>query len=524
MNDFIFSFRLRNTYKVNSILYSLRQLPFIKKILPQSLYSNHALKILGNVISILLETGSIFVGKFLYIVLMIATIASVSKTNSANWFVHIFVFLTFVGALLNTQMFNPTKDKYYALVLMKMDAKRYTLTNYLYFLLKMVIGFLPFTIIFGLTLKVPLIVCLSMPLFVVSCKLIYSAICLYKFTKEEKIVNENLPTPLVWSLVAVFLLLGYGLPFLGIVMNEMIYSGIFLLAITLAGVATYRIVTFDQYARIYKSLLKKDVVIFDAKEVSKKTTQKTVLGQIDNQVIITSQKSGYAYLNEIFTKRHRKILTESAKKIAIVALFIIIAVILVLVFFEQSRPVINHVMLTYLPYFLFIMYFINRGTVVTQAMFMNCDHSMLTYRIYRTPRVILGIFRERLKTLISLNLIPAFILGSALTILLYVTGGTDNLFNYLVLFVSIPAMSVFFSVHYLVMYYLLQPYNVQTEMKSSTYSLVQGLTYFVCYFMIDLHLPTFYFGIATCIFCILYSLISLFLVYHLAPKTFKLRL
>ena len=84
MNDFIFSFRLRNTYKVNSILYSLRQLPFIKKILPQSLYSNHALKILGNVISILLETGSIFVGKFLYIVLMIATIASVSKTNSAN--------------------------------------------------------------------------------------------------------------------------------------------------------------------------------------------------------------------------------------------------------------------------------------------------------------------------------------------------------------------------------------------------------------------------------------------------------
>ena len=148
MNDFIFSFRLRNTYKVNSILYSLRQLPFIKKILPQSLYSNHALKILGNVISILLEIGSIFVGKFLYIVLMIATIASVSKTNSANWFVHIFVFLTFVGALLNTQMFNPTKDKYYALVLMKMDAKRYTLTNYLYFLLKMVIGFLPFTIIF----------------------------------------------------------------------------------------------------------------------------------------------------------------------------------------------------------------------------------------------------------------------------------------------------------------------------------------------------------------------------------------
>ena len=523
MNDFIFSFRLRNTYKVNSILYSLRQLPFIKKILPQSLYSNHALKILGNVISILLETGSIFVGKFLYIVLMIATIASVSKTNSANWFVHIFVFLTFVGALLNTQMFNPTKDKYYALVLMKMDAKRYTLTNYLYFLLKMVIGFLPFTIIFGLRLKVPLIVCLSMPLFVVSCKLIYSAICLYKFTKEEKIVNENLPTPLVWSLVAVFLLLGYGLPFLGIVMNEMIYSGIFLLAITLAGVATYRIVTFDQYARIYKSLLKKDVVIFDAKEVSKKTTQKTVLGQIDNQVIITSQKSGYAYLNEIFTKRHRKILTESAKKIATIALFIIIAVILVLVFFEQSRPVINHVMLTYLPYFLFIMYFINRGTVVTQAMFMNCDHSMLSYRFYRQPQAILSLFKERLKTLIKINLIPTTVIAIGLPLILLVSGGTNDPLNYLFLAITILAMSIFFSVHYLTMYYLLQPYNVNLEMKSMTYNVISLLTYVVCYMGMDIHLPTILFGTAMTLFSIVYVIIALILVYRYAPKTFKIR-
>ena len=292
---------------------------------------------------------------------------------------------------------------------------------------------------------------------------------------------------------------------------------------SLAGVATYRIVTFDQYARIYKSLLKKDVVIFDAKEVSKKTTQKTVLGQIDNQVVITSQKSGYAYLNEIFTKRHRKILTESAKKIATIALFIIIAVILVLVFFEQSRPVINHVMLTYLPYFLFIMYFINRGTVVTQAMFMNCDHSMLSYRFYRQPQAILSLFKERLKTLIKINLIPTTVIAIGLPLILLVSGGTNDPLNYLFLAITILAMSIFFSVHYLTMYYLLQPYNVNLEMKSMTYNVISLLTYVVCYMGMDIHLPTILFGTAMTLFSIVYVIIALILVYRYAPKTFKIR-
>ena len=169
------------------------------------------------------------------------------------------------------------------------------------------------------------------------------------------------------------------------------------------------------------------------------------------------------------------------------------------------------------------MYCINRSSSVTQAMFMNCDHSMLTYRIYRTPQVILGIFKERLKTLITINLMPAVLIGGGLTLLLYLSGGTENLMNYVILFVSIIAMSIFFSVHYLVMYYLLQPYNVSTEMKSSTYKIVQGLTYIVCWYMIQIRLPILSFGITAIIFCITYCLISLVLAYKYAPKTFKLR-
>ena len=110
-----------------------------------------------------------------------------------------------------------------------------------------------------------------------------------------------------------------------------------------------------------------------------------------------------------------------------------------------------------------------------------------------------------------------------ISIILFVSGGA-SLITYAVIFFSILSMSIFFSVHNLVLYYLLQPYNVNIEMKSSTYSIVQWVTYFICYAFIRVKLPTLYFGIATVVFCVLYSIVALILVYKYAPKTFKLRI
>ena len=52
---------------------------------------------------------------------------------------------------------------------------------------------------------------------------------------------------------------------------------------------------------------------------------------------------------------------------------------------------------------------------------------------------------------------------------------------------------------------------------------VQAITYFVCYFMIQIKLPTFSFGISMIAFSIVYCFISLIVAYKYAPKTFKLR-
>ena len=519
ISTFFLSFRLKNAYRVNSILYSLKQLPIIKRILPEKLYGVRGLKILGNIISAIWEFIMIFLGKFLYIAFMIAAMLGIYQTNSAATFLHIFFFLTICGGLMNTYLFDPTKDKYYAMFLMNMDAKEYTISNYLYQMIKVLIGFLPFTCFYGMSVGLPLWITILCPIFVMMAKTFINSLSLIDFKRTKKVKNENLPTSVVWILLLVLLVCAYALPYISIVMPTWMFLIFFGLSLGLGIFGFYQIFHFPYYRFLYKQLLTNAPLVIDQTSIRRDAS----LSQIELDTSLNSTKEGFSYFHELFVKRHRKILTKAIKKQTIVLVGIAIVMSFLVKVNASVASTTNHLMLVFLPYFVFIMYMLNRGTTLTQAMFMNCDHAMLSYRIYRKPNVILGLFKERLKTLIGLNLIPATVIGFTLALLLFLSGGTSNVYNYFVLFFSILAMSVFFSVHYLVMYYLLQPYNVHTEMKSSTYSVVQGVTYFVCYYMMQLRLPTFYFGLSVTAFCILYSLLSLWFAYRLAPKTFKLR-
>ena len=67
IKTFWIAFRLQITYRVNTIIYSLKQLPLIKRILPVSLYASKSLKAIASVISLLWEIITIFLYKGLYL-------------------------------------------------------------------------------------------------------------------------------------------------------------------------------------------------------------------------------------------------------------------------------------------------------------------------------------------------------------------------------------------------------------------------------------------------------------------------
>ena len=522
------SFSLRNTYRVNSILYSIRQIPLIKNIFLETIYRMQGFKVLANVLSVFGEIISAFLGKILYFLLMImgaSLLYGLPEETDVRLVLHILVFLSILGSIINTYMFDPSKDKYYAMILLGMDAREYTLVNYFYAILKVLVGFAFCSFVFGFAMGLSVWQCLLIPFFVAGLKITAAAKSLRDYEKNGKVKNENNIKGFYWTRIAALLVLlaaTYGLPVLGWMLPEVVSTAVMCLGVISGIVFLRKIWTFKSYRAMYKELLTETDVFAD-KDAVQKATQEQSRSSISDDSGIASSRKGFEYLNELFIRRHQKLLWKPAKRIAVAVLLLIAVVVALVMVFPEVKASVNWMLLALLPNMLFVMYIINRGTGFTQALFVNCDHCLLTYSFYKKPGSILKLFQIRLREIIKINLMPAAVIGAGLVFLLYVSGGTDNLLNYVVLFVSVICMSVFFSVHYLTLYYLLQPYNAGTEIKSGMYKIITWATYFVCYMMINVKMSTLVFGVMTIVFCVVYCIVANILVYLFAPKTFRIR-
>lgn len=521
LNTLRISFALKNTYRVNSILHSLKQIPLLRRILPATLYRIRGFKILANVLSVLWELVSIFLFKFLYFFTMVCGIGILyQKASLTLTFLHILLFLTLVGSYMNAHLFDPSRDKYYAMILLRMNARSYTLVNYGYAMLKTVVGFVPCTLLFGLDRGVPLWLCLLIPFCVAGAKLTSDAYSLRDYEKNGCVRNDSKFQKAAWLLTGLLLALAYLPPAAGLVLPFPASAALFLMWIPTGLWGLRKLIRFQYYREINQELLSQVPIQTDPVKKAVKTANEKA---ISTDTSITSRKTGFEYLNELFIKRHRKILWRSTIRIAAICAFLCCGALVLMKIMPEIRPELNELVMTWLPYFAFIMYLINRGTGFTQALFMNCDHSLLTYAFYKQPGFVLRLFQIRLREIIKINALPALVIGVGLALILAASGGTDDPLDYGVLVVSVLAMSVFFSIHYLTAYYLLQPYTAGTEMKSGTYRIVMILTYAACYALMRLRLPILVFGAASIVFCVLYSLVACILIYRFAPRTFRLR-
>lgn len=521
LNTLRLSFSLKNTYRVNAILHSLKQIPLLKHLLSNTLYQVRGLKIFANVLAVIWELITIFLFKFLYFFVMVCGLELIRPDlQSKETFLHILLLLTLIGSFMNTNLFDAKRDKYYAMILLRMNARSYTLVNYGYYLLKVVVGFLPWVLLFGLGRGVPLWLCLLIPFAVAGSKLAVDSYSLWDYEQTGHVRNDSKLKKWPWLLTAVLLALAY-LPLLaGAVLPLKVSAALWVLCIPAGLLGLRRVVTFRYYREINQELLAGLFTQIDTAKKAVKTANEKV---ISADLTITSQKNGFEFLNELFIKRHRKILWRSTLRIAVICAILCCGVLLLMALEPGVKTDINEMVMTWLPYFAFILYLINRGTGFTSALFMNCDHSLLTYSFYKQPKFVLKLFQIRLREIMKINAVPALVIGVGLAVILFVSGGTENPLNYVVLVVSVLFMSMFFSIHYLTVYYLLQPYTAGTEMKSGTYRIVMILTYVVCYAMMNLRLPILVFGVACILFFVLYSVVASILVYKYAPQTFRLR-
>ena len=169
------------------------------------------------------------------------------------------------------------------------------------------------------------------------------------------------------------------------------------------------------------------------------------------------------------------------------------------------------------------MLFTNRGSQITQAMFFHCDHAMLQFNFYRNKKIILDLFNKRLMSIIKINLMPTLAMIIGLDIL-YIICGNFNILNILGISLTIFMINIFFSIHYLGLYYLLQPYTENMKEKNHTYNFIVGGTFIVLYYFVaELIMPTILFSTITVAFTVAYFVIMSYLVKKYSHKTFKIK-
>ena len=340
------------------------------------------------------------------------------------------------------------------------------------------------------------------------------------YKKKKYIWYSN--SKFYWGMLLLFLAIA-SLPYFHIFISLKMIE-ISTILITISGIICfYYLYQIKDYKLMYKNLSsitnimdsKNDKDYFKQAMVAMKEKDKS----IDKRKI--EGKKGYDFFNIIFFERHKEIVSRSAKKYTFILGGIYILLCYLSISNQGYKKLISDFLEYHLGWFVVIMYFINRGAIITQAMFFNCDHAMLNYSFYRQRDSLLTLFKKRLQTIAKVNLLPASIIGIGNSILLLITNHKNPIII-ISSFLYILCLSIFFSVHYLVIYYLLQPFNKEMEVKKASYSFATLGTYIISYQMTNVVMNSIDLSILGLIVTIIYIYIALKLIYHFAPKTFKL--
>ncbi len=520
INTLKMSLKIDLTYQINAFLSLLKRLPILRDLFTDDIWKSKNIKKVARIFVMIYLVLKKIIYRFLYFLVIYVLSFFLTKENLSGTFCYIYFIFTLIGMWIHNQLLDPTLKKYFSILLFQMDAKKYSRS---YLLWNLFTSFLFnslcfFTFSFFLSISPLVIVCLI--LFSSFARIIGETLNILYYKKYHTFWYHN---NFLYFSVLGFLLVLLFLPVIGILPSSSFFFGVMIVFFILSFICLSYLIKMNDFLLLYKTANTKKMAM-NMQQQKAYSKQALVEMKTKDQMIHNKKlkgKKGYDLFNTIFMERHKEILFRSAKNYACILGIIYIILIFLIKSNENLSLTIHSFLSSHLGCFVLIMYFINRGAIITQAMFFNCDHAMLAYNFYKEPDVLLGLFKKRLQSICIINLLPAFVIALGNTVLLWLTGSVA-IPIYITTFLFILVLSIFFSVHYLVIYYLLQPYNQELDMKKISYSFVLFLTYFFTYFLSNVEMSSFAFSIFGLFFTIIYIIVALILIKTKAKDTFHL--
>ena len=565
---------LRSIIGYNGLVFALKKTPVIGKFLPDRLYSTKFLKVIYWVFHIIMEVLKLFIGKIfglgmIYLAAFLLSdqyieheLAGGMSRRAVYGNLGLFFFLVYaiLGILIRVPYFNCTTEKEYLVFMLRMDAKKLNDTLIVYDLAKLFLGYV-LAGIFAVITGAPFWLWLVIPVLALLIKFLGIGLQILSFKLKMKL-HKSLKISVSAYLIRLSVVL-LSMPFLIVFVANGYYTPMLPLAVITGFIVIAGIWGFNEFLKAGSNLHRRAL-----HDNISRTEVKTTTSQYDNtksfkkikaKGSVKGDKKGFNFLNALFVKRHWTMLCMKP-----VVFTIIIAAVMILLIAEfiygyylrfGSENCINMVitnlinLVTFRGYddsllplstesaaefFRYAAQFHLLGMLIplsmadnsfktTQAMFINCDNSLMTFSFFKQREKIIRLFDIRLKQLIRINTGPVIACGLFADLILFVTGGQSYPGEYLVTVLVAFMLSVLTSVTWLSLYYLFQPFTTSVIAKSGAYRITSIIIYTLAAIIVWVPMASYVLAPVLLVVTVAFAVVMRKLVYKHAPKTWKVK-
>ena len=564
---------LRSIIGYNSLVFALKKTPLIGKLIPDRLYSTTFLKVIYWIFHIIVESFKLFIGKIfgLGMIYLAAFLLSDQYVNHelgmgmsqkviyGNLGLLFFLIYALCGILVRVPYFNCTTEKEYLVFMLRMDAKKLNDTLIYYDLAKLFIGYV-ITGLFAIITGAPFWLWLGIPFLAILIKFFGIGLQLLSFKIKSKL-HKSLKISASAYLIRLGLVL-MSVPFLIVFVANGYFIPIPQLAVITGVVVIAGIWGFTEFKRsesiLHRRALHDNIGKTEVKVTSQYDNTKS-FKKIKAKGTVKGNKKGFDYLNALFVKRHWTMLCMKPVVFTIViaaivmllagefiygyyhnhgadnCLNMVISNLINLVTFRGfSDPLLPADYDPAVDFFRYVAQFHLLGMLIplsisdnsfknTQAMFINCDNSLMTFSFFKKREMIIKLFDIRLKQLIKINIGPVLACGLTADLMLFTTGGQSYFGEYLMPILVAFMLSVITSAMWLSLYYLFQPFTTSVIAKSGIYRITTIIIYSVASIIVWIPMASYILVPVLLVFTAVFVIVMRKLVYKHAPKTWKVK-
>lgn len=529
---------------INMLIFYLGKFPLIRRLNTKRLYAKSGFKkAMAIPIRIFIIIGGIllslaYVGIVIYLP-VVSLGQPLPQEDLLQQFYHMIFLLSFVvSGISSAIILTPKKSKYVAVKLMRMPPARFMHASFIYKYVTYFLYTLCAVWLFGRLLGGSVLEFVLLVLAATMWRVLFEYVHVKIFEKTNKVlVKEN---AVVWMVIVIGFAIAYAPLALGIApfTGEVLLHLATVLVLTAAGVwAAWKLARYPDYRTVVDAATQRDDPLLDMGRMVTEANQSTVKVKDSDYSIADvrdlndskrlQSKKGYAYLNALFFNRHRSLVRRPVNiRLAVAAGIGILGLIVTQWFEPASMYVVEHFG-TILSFSVLSMFYLTVGDNLCRAFFYHCDVKLLRYRFFREGSF--GHFRIRLIHIVSRNLVIAATLGLVLAVVYWAAtwtayGVIDWLsLDLLMVWLGILSLAVFFSVYHLFMYYILQPYTTELNMKNPLFHVVNMIVSAICGFSLFIRVPAAGFALTILVVTLVFAVVALWMVHKYGSKTFRVK-